>query len=218
MSKRMVWMMLVVAVGTGLVVAQNLYQRLSRAPQSVAQTPEEIPVVVAKAALERGTTLSADHLETSLETVTRLRSEMPSGIFTQAQSLIGRKVKDDIPAGAPVLETSLAPREIVSLTGLERKVPVGHRAVGVFVDLRGGIQQFLRAGDHVDVIVTAEDQTVTSTTGGESFQARANAWSKVLLQDIEVLDVPGDEAKDRAETAREATSFRADTSKERHGR
>ena len=218
MSKRVVWLMLAVAVITGLVVADSLYRRLSQAPSGPSgppAAPEEIPVVVAKKALEPGTVLTAEDLETSLETVPRLREEMPSGIFTQLRSLIGRRLKDEVPAGGLVLETSLASREEVTLAGLPQKVPSGYRAVGVFVDLRGGIQQFLRVGDHVDVVVTVEEQTAPTVTESESFRpTRRVVWSKVLLQDIEVLDVPG--MTERADTGgRESGTFRADTNRER---
>lgn len=221
MSRRVVWLMLAVAVITGLVVADSLYRRLAKTPveapfQVVPAAPEEIPVVVAKQALAPGTVLTEADLETSLETVPRLRNEMPAGIFTQMQSLVGRRVKSEIPSGAPVLETSLASREAVTLAGLQRTVPAGFRAVGAFVDLRGGIQQFLRAGDRVDVVVTVQEQTSAPVVEEETVKPnRRMVWSKVLLQDIEVLDVPGDTNGDRGEAGRDTSTFKADTSRER---
>jgi pilus assembly protein CpaB len=161
--------MLTLAVASGLVTAVGIYQRLMTPRMtSMARTKQSVPVVVARMPLARGIVLTDSHLET----IMMLRAQTPSGTFTDPQSLIGRLVKEPIAQRGPILETSLAP---VGHRPLH--LAKGYRAVGVSVDARGGIQRFLESGDHVDVVVTMDDEEgVTS--------------SRVILQDIEVLAVP----------------------------
>ena len=169
MSKRGLALMLTLAVASGLVTATGIYQRLM-APRmtSMAKTKQSVPVVVARMPLIRGTVLTGSHLET----VMMLRTQAPPGTFTDPQLLIGRLVKEPIAQRDAVLETSLAP---VGHRPLH--LAKGYRAVGVSVDARGGIQRFLKSGDHVDIVVTMDDEEGMTS-------------SKMILQDIEVLAVP----------------------------
>ncbi len=181
MSRRGMVFMLSVAVASGLVAAGGIYQRLVGRGSSLARSPGSVPMVVARTTLTRGTLLSADHLEV----VTLPRDTVPAGTVSDPRALFGRVVKEQIPYGSPVLEASLVPAARRSL--VTASLAPGYRAVGVFIDSRGGVQQVLQAGDRVDVVVTMDDDEGVSS-------------SKILLQDIEVLRVPdGSNSASRSE-------------------
>ena len=169
MSKRTMRSMLAVSIVAGLVVAISLYRMATS--KSVAEANAPLSVVIARTAIQRGTILtSAD-----VATMTLVRSKMAPGSFTAVQSVAGRIVKDEIPKGAPILESSLVPSDRAPLLG--EMVPPGYRAIGLFVDGRGDMARFIRARDHVDVVVTMDDEDGTPS-------------SKILLQDVVVLAVP----------------------------
>ena len=219
MTRRAMWALLMVAFVSAGVVANGIYHGLTANPATaepiaeVASLPTSIPVVVAHAALKPGTRLAV----TDLEVVTQSATDVTPGIFTDTESLIGRTVKTEIPVGTPVRETYLAPMHEADHSGMKATVPDGYRAVGVFVDTRGGVQQFLRIGDRVDVAVTYEETGVTSTVNPNGSSRRIT--SRVVLQDIEVLDVPDEKSEDQEADNRQqrrvAKTFQADISENR---
>ena len=174
MSKRAVRLMFVVAVVSGLLVALGIYRLVAPRQMFEKMAQRATPAVVARGPISRGTVLAAEHVQLT----TRPRKDVPFGAFNDLQPLMGRVAKHDIQEGQLILEGSLVPSGQTPLLGAI--VPSGYRAIGVFVDARGGIQKFLRAGDHVDVVVTMDTEEEVSS-------------SKVLLQDIEVLAVPESE-------------------------
>ncbi len=175
MSRRGIALMVTVAMVSGLVVAGGLYQRLVHPRRAHAGPP--VTVVVASSTLARGTVLR----ETHLELATRPRDEVASGAASNVQALLGRIVADQVPTGTPIVESLLVPARHSPV--LATAVPLGYRAFGISIDARGGIQQFLQPGNHVDVVVTMED-------------AEGSTSAKVLLQDVEVLAV-SDSAESR---------------------
>ena len=162
-------LMVLVAAVCAVVTASGLYRLFSNPRMVEAQGLPEIPTVVAVSDLSRGAVLGIEQLR-----VEPLRANhVPQGAFREVPSVVGRAVKQPILAGAPVTEGALASPNSL----LEARLAQGYRAVGVFVDGRGGLQKYLQPGDRVDVVVTAED-------------AHAGSAAKMLLQDIEVLEIP----------------------------
>ena len=213
MSRRLTWVMFVVAVASGLLAFNGIYRRLNApAPASAVTPTPKIPVVVARLPLKRGTVLGAEHLQV----VQRARAEMPSDVAAEPSALLGRMVKTPVEEGVPIVESALVSLEPRTAASEGAAVPVGYRSVGVFVDTRGGIQQFLRTGDRVDVVVTVEQDNVGSSINSNQ-PTRKVVSSKVLLQDVQVLDVPGEKQESQQNQTPTAglSSFRADTSKER---
>ena len=171
MSKGAMRSMMSISVVAGLFVAVGLYRLV--ASRNIAEANTPFSVVIARTPLQRGTILTNAHV--GIGTLPRA-NRMMAGSFTATQSVVGRIVKDlAIQKGTPILESSLVPADRPPL--MREMVPPGYRAVGVFVDGRGDIERFLRSFDHVDVVVTMEDE------GGIPS-------SKVLLQDMIVLAVP----------------------------
>jgi pilus assembly protein CpaB len=175
--------MVFIALACALITANGVYRFLTGAGTVEAQTPPEVSVVTAAADLPRGAVLKTGHLAT----MQQLADQAPAGAFRSTALVVGRTVRHPIAAGAPVTEAALtAPGSL-----LETRLPAGYRAVGVFVDGRGGLQKYLQAGDRVDVVVTTEQ-----TEGGSA--------AKVLLQDIEILEIP---QRENASTYEEANTW-----------
>lgn len=162
-------MMLIVASLCALVTAGGVYRFLSKTSTVEAKAPSESPVLVAKTDLSRGIVLSPEHLAL----VNQNADQIPPGTFNRMHPVLGRTLRIPIASGSPITEQSLASTESM----LETRLAQGYRAVGVFVDARGGLQRYLEPGDRVDVVVTTE-------------YAQGGSAAKVLLQDVEILDIP----------------------------
>lgn len=171
MKKRTEWMMWAVSVGSGVIVATLVYSVVASRSTSEAQAARSLPLVVAAATLSPGMVLTDQHLHR----VERSTEEIPTGGFAHPHLVFGRTVRRTIKTNAPILESSLVPAG--DSPGLKDLLPPGYRALGVSVDARGNIQNHLKAGDQVDVLVTMKDENEIPS-------------SKVLLQNVQVLAVP----------------------------
>jgi pilus assembly protein CpaB len=172
-------MMVVIAAVCAVVTAGGLYRFLSGVTPTEAQAQTPQTLVVAASNLPRGAVVKPDQLRLVDQT-----GPMPAGAFRTVSPVIGRTVKQSIRSGSMVTEDALAS----SGSLLEARLAPGFRAVGVFVDGRGGLQNYLQAGDRVDVVVTTE-------------QEQSGSASKVVLQDIEILEIPKRESTSTYEEA-----------------
>ena len=159
----------------GLLVALIVYRLAESQPSLEGQASAGIPVVVAKAALTSGTIIGESSLELMVDHSPKW--ENLQGAFTHPRSVQGRIVKNPIPQGSPVLETSLEPPDRRGL--VEGGPKKGHRAVDVLVDAQSGTLKLLKAGDRVDILVTQGTESRNPYTSSE-----------FLLQNVEVLAVP----------------------------
>ncbi len=184
MSKQSTRIMLATAIAAGLLVAIALNRMLTSQPRAEAQGPHDSALIVARGALARGAVLTLN--DVSVHTMPA--SEVPADAFSRPQQVVGRVVKQPIPEGEPILDSALLGAQRTSL--LDQRLLEGYRAIGVFIDSRGGIQRFLHPGDRVDVVVTTDAAGIGSS-------------SKLLLQDVEILELPGADAggKESSSTA-----------------
>jgi pilus assembly protein CpaB len=164
-------LMITLAAVSGLVAAGGMYQH-------VLQVRGDAPgggvrVAVARRDLPRGTRLTLEALDTARMSL----KELPPGTFSDPRTLVGRLLADSLPQGAPVREDALMP--LAAHPPLMTAVPPGYRAVGVFVDGRGGLHRFLQPGDRVDVVVAVASQPNADT-----------AAARILVQDVQILNVP----------------------------
>jgi pilus assembly protein CpaB len=148
-------------------VAVGIYRLLG---SRSAQPEASVAVVLAKGSIQSGMQLDAE----SLRDATRPLASAPQDALSSIEAAAGRIARTQIDGGEVITETLLVPSTQSAVRSL---LKAGFRAVGVFVDARGAIQQVLQAGDRVDVIVTLEDEENVSS-------------SRVVLQDIEVLMAP----------------------------
>jgi len=167
-------MMLIIALICGLGATVLIYRLVHSTSAQKAQQGTA-SVVVANSNLAKGVELTLGHLKIE----TRQRADLPEGIYSQPGQVVGRMVKERIREGEPIVDKALSPADESPVLGVV--IPPGYRAMGVFVDARGGIQHFLRPGDHVDVVVTVLEK---------ERERKMFSSSQMVLQDVTVLAVP----------------------------
>jgi pilus assembly protein CpaB len=127
-----------------------------------------VPVVVTVKDLTFGTVIAPEHLLT----VEYPENSVPSGAFSDPDSLIGQTTKVFLNTREPVLATKLA-----SIGGgLSIRIPVNLRATSMNVNVVSGVSGFVLPGDRVDVL------TVIDKAGRPG-----DAITRTILQNIEVL-------------------------------
>ena len=107
-----------------------------------------------------------------------LQKSLPAGHFPSAEQVVGRVVLTRLLNSQPILESSLAPKEITK-GGMGSIVNPQKRAMAVKVDDVIGVAGFLQPGHLVDVLVSI-DSTVDDTT---------LKVTKTVLENVPVLSI-----------------------------
>lgn len=160
---------LLLALVVGLLVFR--FMRTGRTPQQV-QAPASSMLVVAATDMEKGTKIRAEQLKTA----SFLTASAPPGAFTETGAVVGRVVATPVSAGEAITATRLLPQD-ASYGGVSTMIAPGMRAVAVKGNKVMGLAGFIRPGNHVDVMVTIDDET----------REKSKARTKVVLADIRVL-------------------------------
>jgi pilus assembly protein CpaB len=126
-------------------------------------------VVVAKADITPGQQLKAEDLAEGQVSP----DAVPSGAFSDVQSLVGRVADAQMVKGQPVLEAQLAPQGAGA--GLQALVPEGMRAITIEVNEFSGVAGLLTPGCHVDVLAT--------------IQSNNKQLTRAIVQDVKVTAV-----------------------------
>ena len=151
---------------------------------------ERTTIVVAAQPLVFGTVLE----ESNMEEVEWPSSVVPQGSFRSRAQLISegkRVVLSAIQKNEPIVQSRVtAPGQRASLSAL---IEDGMRAVTIRVDDVRGVAGFLMPGDHVDVVMTRNEN--------------AASFADVLLQNVKVLavDQAANERKEQAAVAKAVT-------------
>ena len=133
-----------------------------------------IQVVVAAYDLPLGTKIELGEVK-----MTRWSADsIPDGAYTDPKQVIGSYVKNSLVANEPVVRSKLFSGEKTAGV-MPLLIPFGMRAVSVPVDEVSDVAGFVLPHTRVDVLV--------ATQGGEG--AHQGAFSKVVLQNVEVLAV-----------------------------
>jgi pilus assembly protein CpaB len=156
-----------IALILGAVTAALVYITLSQ--QAPKKQINQVKMVVSARDISRGSVLDA----TMLETHTVLETQAPHGVANSTDFVIGKVAVENMPAGAPVLTSSLAVKDRLS-----QSIEHFMRAVTVNVDTESGVGGFLKPGDRVDIVGT--------------FNLNQGSISKTVLQNIELLALGGD--------------------------
>jgi pilus assembly protein CpaB len=158
----------VIALITTLLIYSSIQKRatVARAPISA----ETQPIAVATVDLNWGTVVVKEMVK--MEPF--LKSTLPSGAYTNMNSLLGRVVISSIRAKEPFLESRLAPQSLKT-GGVAAVIESKKRAVAVRVDKVIGVAGFVHPGNRVDVLVT-----IPKGKAGESV-------TKIVLENILVL-------------------------------
>ena len=174
--------LLVLALGCGLVASLGITQVLAKRGDPAAPS-DTTPVYVAKADIATGTLVTQENVK--LEQWPKDR--VPAGAVIRQEDLDGRRARQKIYAGEPIIEPKLLARGQVPTDGLVPKglrvvpVPVGLEAIHSGLVLPGSrcdVQVFIRADPNLGV--------------GETL-------CKTILQDIRVFavnDVTSTESQD----------------------
>ena len=133
----------IVAILFGLITAYSIRRYLSDSG------PQGVEVVVAKINLPRFARLQ----EENLEVVRMPASKVPEGAIRTIGGAASRLVETTVPAGQPVLQTSLFP--IDGEPVMSDKIPAGMRAVTIGVNENSALAGVLLPESQVDVSLTA---------------------------------------------------------------
>jgi pilus assembly protein CpaB len=160
---------LVLALGAGALVF-----RMMQAPARTAQPPKVASVMLAVAAADmtKGTRIRAEQI-TMAEF---LQQTAPAGAFSSADELTGRVLASAVTAGEPITPARLV-EDTVRYGGVSTMISPGKRAVAVKGNNVLGMAGFIRPGNHVDVLVTIDDNR----------RPQDKAVTKTVLENIRVL-------------------------------
>lgn len=166
---------LVIALVLAFAVSFTVYQKISNPDVIIAKEvgPTMTEIAVARMDMPRGTKIDAEHIQMN----TYLYDTLPKGHFKDISQAIGRIVLSSISTTEPVLETSLAPKDLTK-GGMAAIITPNKRAMAVKVDNVIGVAGFLHPGHMVDVLVSIE------RPGSERSQI-----TKTVLENILVLSV-----------------------------
>lgn len=159
-----------------LIAAIVVYSALKRREAEVQQAMvKSVQIVVAARDIGIGSKLDPN----SVKLVRWSREDVPPGSFTDPSAVMNQFVKTGFVQGEPIIADRLFNGQ-KNAGVLPLLIPVGMRAVSVPVDEISDISGFVLPHARVDVLVS-----VTNTGGGNNQQA----FSKIVLQDVEVLAV-----------------------------
>jgi len=182
--------LLVLALGCGLVAAVGINQALAkRREHAAAPTMPTDTILVAMSDIDMGSTITPE--------LVRLeewpKDKVPAGAVKDLADATDRRTRTKLYAGEPILEAKLlSPGAGDGATGL---IPKGMRVVSVQVDAVSGGSSLILPGDRVDMLVYLRESQV---------QGVAATSTRTILQDIKVFavnDVFHREARDKDETS-----------------
>jgi pilus assembly protein CpaB len=152
----------------GLAAAAVVFLYLNQQSASNVTARATRPVVVATTDLKFGTKLEPNQLKV----VNYPKDSVPPGAYASIDSVKGQTTKIFLASLEPVLSSKLS----TVGGGLSMMVAHGMRASSVTVNLVSSVSGFVVPGDHVDVLVTVDQQA-----------SQTVATTKTILQNIEVV-------------------------------
>jgi pilus assembly protein CpaB len=158
------------AMLAALVVYSALKQREAQVRQATMQT---VNIVVAAKDLSLGARIDPSEVELARWP----RDSVPQGSFTDPASVVGSFVKGSFVKNEPIVAAKLFAGDKTAGV-MPLLIPSGMRAMSVPVDEVSDIAGFVLPRAHVDVVVAIQ-----------SMAAGTQPFSKVVLQDVEVLAV-----------------------------
>jgi len=183
MRRPMVFVLLagVAAMLASIMVYSALKSREAEVQQAMAHN---VQVVVAAYDLPLGTKIELGETKMARWSA----DSIPDGAYTDPKQVIGSYVKNSLVANEPVVRSKLFTGEKTAGV-MPLLIPFGMRAVSVPVDEVSDVAGFVLPHSRVDVLV--------ATQGGEG--AHQGAFSKVVLQNVEVLAVAQEVEKKKDE-------------------
>ena len=174
MRVRTGWLVLGLSLAAGAVATLLVASWLSAQRQS-----PNTALVVAARDIAPGQILDP----ASLETVPWPRDALPPGAQMDSSALAGRVLRTGLVRGEPILAAKLAPEGAKG--GLSAVIAPGRRAITVRVNEVMGVAGFALPGNHVDILVSAQES-------GDAGQM----VSRMVLERILVLAVAQESGRD----------------------
>src|SRR5580704_9039068 len=168
-------MVFVLLAGLAAMLASVMvYSALKRREAEVQNAmAHNVEVVVAAYDLPLGTKIELGEVKTARWSA----DSLPDGAYTDPRQVIGSYVKSSVVANEPIVQSKLFTGDKTAGV-MPLLIPFGMRAVSVPVDEVSDVAGFVLPHTRVDVLVATE--------AGE---AAGKAFSKVILQNVEVLAV-----------------------------
>ena len=172
--------LLVLALGCGLVASIGISQIIEQNKNSAVATETEA-ILVAMKPITAQEQLKAENIK--LEQWPK--NLVPKGALTKIEEIEGRRVKHALAPGEPILQNKLVGDDDKRAT---TDVPPGYRLKAVHADAVSAVGNLIQPGDRVDVLVYLK----SNFNGGTQ-----QAGTTTILQDIKVFAVndqwrPGD--------------------------
>jgi pilus assembly protein CpaB len=167
-----------------MVASVMVYSALKRREADVQRAmAHNVEVVVAAYDLPLGSRIEAQEVK-----MTRWSADsIPEGSYTDPRQVVGSYVKNSLVANEPIVQSKLFTGDKTAGV-MPLLIPFGMRAVSVPVDEVSDIAGFVLPHTRVDVLVAMD-----SGSGAEK------AFSKVVLQNVEVLAVAQEVEKKKDE-------------------
>jgi len=170
-------MVFVLLAGLAAMLASVMvYSALKRREAEVQNAmSHNVEVVVAAYDLPLGTKIDLGEVKLARWSA----DSLPEGAYTDPHQVIGSYVKNSLVANEPIVQAKLFTGDKTAGV-MPLLIPFGMRAVSVPVDEVSDVAGFVLPHTRVDVLVA---------TQGEGGGAGEKAFSKVILQNVEVLAV-----------------------------
>jgi pilus assembly protein CpaB len=171
-------MVFVLLAGLAAMLASVMvYSALKRREAEVQNAmSHNVEVVVAAMDLPLGTKIEVGEVKTARWSA----DSLPEGSYTDPRQVIGSYVKNSLVANEPIVQAKLFTGDKTAGV-MPLLIPFGMRAVSVPVDEVSDVAGFVLPHTRVDVLV--------ATTEGSGGAGGDKAFSKVILQNVEVLAV-----------------------------
>jgi pilus assembly protein CpaB len=163
--------LLVLALGCGLVASIGISQIIEQNKNAPAATETEA-ILVAMKPITAQEQLKAE----SVKLEQWPKNLVPKGALTKIEEIEGRRVKHSLAPGEPILQIKLVGEQDKRPT---IEVPPGYRLKAVHADAVSAVGNLIQPGDRVDVLVY-----LMNFKGGAQMQA-----TSTILQDIKVFAV-----------------------------
>ncbi len=158
-------------------VAYRWLRAQSQVQAPVEDTAQKMDVAVAKFDIPRGSTITAEMVNTAKLNAATL----PQGTFKseEVSALVGRVAIVDVIQNEAILQAKLAPLD--ATRGVAALIDPTKRAMAVRVDDEVGVAGFIKPNDRVDVFVTVDVEADDET------KENAKTWTKLVLANTLVL-------------------------------
>ncbi len=173
------WNTLSLALAAGLAVALLTFLVVRGRLSASAAAPSRVPVVVAVRDIPARTRLTAAWLHVRQAAPAAL----PDDAVATSAELVGKVTTEPISAGKAVTRSAVTVAN--AALGMAFALPPSQRAMTVALDPADSAEQFVRPGDHVDILATDEP-------GSGSAEART------VLQNVRLLAVGAQTSPDAA--------------------